>query len=211
MANSGGKVTALRRGATLLVMNDLTRETKNKGWLTLHEVYGALRDAVDTGDIAWCQNDWDDAPTKPYHGGTGQHLVQLATERYGLLEYSAPTSERRTSLYRLTAAARELMPQLRREQHELQIEMWTCQCGTWAGAPGLCGECRTARAPDLLPPPAFEQVAADYERTTGCAVIFGVTDDLERVIRIKTLRGMVEHKLPDEMPWRDAVDEWLGG
>lgn len=69
-----------------------------------------------------------------------------------------------------------------------------------------CRACKTGKAEDLLPPKDFLRFASRARREQDIDVIFGVTHDCVRVIRICTKRGIVEHKLGSYESWDDAVE-----
>lgn len=203
MPNDGGRVTALRRGATMIVLDAL-------GQATVKQLVDALHEAIDGGTIAWALNDWQSAPKRPYYAGTSQHLEQLARKDPALVE-----SKRKNGVatFALTKAGCDVLPELRSEQTAFAVELLRCDCGAEkASEDPWCPDCTAAEAERLLPhpPERFLMIAARYRAATGCEVAFGVTPELTRVIRVQTLRGLVEHEIPDEMPWTIAAAKWLG-
>lgn len=205
-------VLLLRHRAEMLVM----AEGPKNDWHSVASVTNALHDRIAAGTIAWAPPCWRTSSPMPYSGGVGQHL-QALRQSHELLENAHDVTSRGSrTMYRLTRKARQSLGQWREENAQLLVLLSTCEtCGGDRSAVKYdrpCPECCRTQAPGLLPSPAadFEHIAALYERTTGCPVIFGVTDDLQRVIRVKTLRGVVEHRLHHEMSWHDAVDQWLG-
>lgn len=200
-------VMSLRHRAEMLMMAD-------GDFYGATEVTHLLKEAIEEGSIIWPRSPYAHGRHDPYSGGVGQHLAALRGT-YELLESAKDVSKSGSFTdFRLTPAARKLLPRFRQEQKRLRVVLFECECGGEkdAIAAAFCPPCRKAKAPELLPEPAadFEHVARIYERSTGCEVAFGVTDDLKRVIRVQTLRGIVEHELDPEMSWYDAVDKWLG-
>ena len=86
-------------------------------------------------------------------------------------------------------------------------KMYCPVCGTKKeGSPDWCRKCKTGKIEDLLPPKDFLRFAHRAEREQGVEVVFGVTPDCQRVIRIGTARGIIEHVLGTYESWDDAVE-----
>ncbi len=87
-------------------------------------------------------------------------------------------------------------------------KMYCPVCGTKKeGSVDWCRKCKTGRIEDLLPPKDFLRFATRAYREQGLEVLFGVTEDCVRVIRIGTDRGIIEHKLGSYESWDDAVEK----
>lgn len=204
-------VLALRYRAEMLMMAD-------GKFHSAADVTNALLDAMEKREVAWAPPCWRTSQPKPYSSGTSQHLSAL---RYSheLLESGDDVHKNgSTHLFRLKREARKHLSWWREENEQLLKLLTLCECGQEKTGAAIsfgraCDDCQAVKAADALPQPAadFEYIAARYERDSGCPVIFGVTLDLERVIRVATLRGVVEHELDEDMTWHDAVDKWLGG
>jgi hypothetical protein len=86
-------------------------------------------------------------------------------------------------------------------------KMYCPVCGAKKdGSVDWCRKCKTGKLQDLLPPKDFLRFIHRAERE-GLEVVFGVTPDAVRVIRIGTARGIVEHKLGSYESWDDAVEK----
>lgn len=75
------------------------------------------------------------------------------------------------------------------------------------GSVTWCRACKTGKIEDLLPPKDFMRFVHRAWREQKLEVLFGVTPDCVRVIRIGTGRGVIEHALPSHQSWDDAVEE----
>lgn len=205
MLDQSTVVMLLRHRAEMLLM--LRGEFVSAGQLTKR-----LVQAHAEGSVVWCPPSWSTTMPDPYPGGVGQHLAALRGTYY-MLETGKDVSENgSTTLYRLTKKAHSKFAVWREEQEELKALLFACECGEPkdSHAAIACLACRQAKAPLLLPPEQpFQMIARTYEARTGCPVLFGVTDDLVRVIRVRTLRGDLDHELAEDMSWDEAVAEWL--
>lgn len=74
-----------------------------------------------------------------------------------------------------------------------------------------CPKCRAngVQPEDLLPHERHLEIARTFERDTGCALVFGVTPGLTRVIRIDAGRGTIDHHIPNDLSWEEGIEEWL--
>lgn len=87
-------------------------------------------------------------------------------------------------------------------------KMYCPVCGSKKdGSVDWCRKCKTGKVENLLPPKDFMRFAHRAFRDQGLHVVFGVTQDCERVIRIGTDRGVVEHKLSSRETWDEAVEK----
>lgn len=75
------------------------------------------------------------------------------------------------------------------------------------GSVDWCRKCKQEKVENLLPPQDFLAIANRVQREQGIEVVFGVTPDCVRVIRLGTRRGIVEHRLPSRQSWDDACEE----
>lgn len=86
-------------------------------------------------------------------------------------------------------------------------KMYCPVCGAKKeGSVDWCRKCKTGKLQDLLPPKDFLRFVHRAERQ-GLEVVFGVTPDAVRVIRIGTGRGIIEHKLGSYESWDEAVEK----
>lgn len=93
------------------------------------------------------------------------------------------------------------------EKERERKRMYCPVCGAKKdGSVDWCRKCKTGKVENLLPPKDFMRFAHRAEREQGVQVLFGVTPDCERVIRIGTARGVIEYKLKAHESWDDAVE-----
>lgn len=86
-------------------------------------------------------------------------------------------------------------------------KMYCPVCGTKkGGSVDWCRKCKMGRCEDLLPPKDFLRFATRAYREQGIEVLFGVTPDCVRVVRIGTDRGIISHELASDESWDDAVE-----
>lgn len=202
------------------------------------QVTRLLNTQIEAGSIEWPQGPWSGARADPYDGGTRQMLDSMVRKGWvekdvGLSRPTAYKPSRGTMrngaqealalkgeglngkqiaerMGISTSLAYGLINDPFGEKEKERKKRYCPGCGAKKkpGAPA-CPNCRTKAAEELLPPASFLVVSSDYKRRTGADVIFGVSAGLERVIRIGTARGIVEHVLHRDMTWDDAVAEWL--
>lgn len=85
------------------------------------------------------------------------------------------------------------------------------ESGEWTQRDGWCESCAEARYQRLLPEEEWGRACIEEAAAGGLEVVFGVTPDCKRVIRVNTGRGVLERVLGAREKWECAAAELLAG
>lgn len=234
MSRTVTQVTAARRRAILEAVIFLGKTFTQAGPVTTGAVNDMLTTWIAQGIIRWPEADWPHARQEPYVGGTQQHLA--AMRRQGLVAHEdgswvpcSPTPDRllrrhADDVLRLKSEgktqkaiagelglSKSLVYSLLADpigEREKERKRGYCPgCGAKKRSEAtVCQNCQERRADELLPPQTFVTYI-ERARSAGYQLLFGVTPDFRRVIRIGTTRGFFEHDVRYDLSWLDGLRE----